>query len=236
MCRKSILVVMVVCTFALTAVSGPAWAEIIAQHLGATDPVTESWTRSSNGAGPVEGPVFNDGGYNAWNIDDVSSSKFLRYITTVTTEQIADAASKGWILSSWLRVVDTSDALDKAILVEYYDFDMQFGSDASGNAIVGLVGGSSYTTSSSGYHLYELKYDPVAGSADLFVDGTERISDYGGTGLPEPRIMWGSTSSAARGDGNYNLVKFEIIPEPSTITLLGIGLIGLLCYAWRKRR
>ncbi len=29
---------------------------------------------------------------------------------------------------------------------------------------------------------------------------------------------------------------FEKIPEPGTLALLGTGLIGLLCYAWRKRK
>ena len=26
------------------------------------------------------------------------------------------------------------------------------------------------------------------------------------------------------------------VPEPGTLVLLGCGLAGLLCYAWRKRR
>ncbi len=30
--------------------------------------------------------------------------------------------------------------------------------------------------------------------------------------------------------------NFSIVPEPSTLALLGCGLIGLLCYAWRKRK
>ena len=33
-------------------------------------------------------------------------------------------------------------------------------------------------------------------------------------------------------------VRLDAIPtpEPSTLVLLGIGLLGLLAYAWRKRR
>ena len=31
-------------------------------------------------------------------------------------------------------------------------------------------------------------------------------------------------------------VRLDIIPEPGTLFLLGMGLLGLLCYAWRKRR
>ena len=31
-------------------------------------------------------------------------------------------------------------------------------------------------------------------------------------------------------------IVFTSTPEPSTLVLLASGLIGLLCYAWRKRR
>lgn len=35
---------------------------------------------------------------------------------------------------------------------------------------------------------------------------------------------------------NYVTVTRELVPEPSTIVLLASALIGLLCYAWRKRK
>jgi len=41
----------------------------------------------------------------------------------------------------------------------------------------------------------------------------------------------GGTSGAA-----YDNLTYTPIPEPSTLVLLGMGLVGLLCYAWRKRR
>ena len=55
------------------------------------------------------------------------------------------------------------------------------------------------------------------------------------------------TITAPWGSGNFNgvevgagndgsIISVDSIPEPSTITLLATGLIGLLAYAWRKRR
>ncbi|MBU4271654.1 MAG: PEP-CTERM sorting domain-containing protein [Planctomycetes bacterium] len=35
---------------------------------------------------------------------------------------------------------------------------------------------------------------------------------------------------------NFDSVTVTVIPEPSTLALLATGLLGLLCYAWRKRK
>ncbi len=57
--------------------------------------------------------------------------------------------------------------------------------------------------------------------------------------------FWSNTvlSSADRNSvGSYLQTQYGIsgsyvgVPEPSTLVLLGAGLLGLLCYAWRKRK
>ena len=230
--------------------SSVANAGIFITHTGANDPLTEGWnaTQTPLGVGASVGAVVNDLGLgiDAWSTDDNSTgSAFPSYIYNPTAGEIADATTNGWKASINLRVVDVNDAQDSSVLFEYGDttrrFLVEFGSDQSGNATVQLFTGQDandptiflgpiFNVGSGGYHLYELIYDPVAGSADLFVDGVEQLSDYTGHGQATNRIAWGGLSGFGVGQGNYNFVQFETntsVSEPGTLALLGLSLAGL---------
>jgi len=48
--------------------------------------------------------------------------------------------------------------------------------------------------------------------------------------------FWPRVGSDPTNTAESLFIEYEIIPEPSTLMLLAGGLLGLLCYAWRKRR
>jgi hypothetical protein len=78
----------------------------------------------------------------------------------------------------------------------------------------------------------------------VFMNGT-LISTNASASLDDPMSFAnGLFNIGARGDGSLNLagtisyfkIEGQPVPEPGTIMLLTSGLIGMVVYAWRKRR
>ena len=74
------------------------------------------------------------------------------------------------------------------------------------------------------------------------VNGTDQfaVSVNGGTPLTVTGNTAGNLDAIMfKPDGDHSTGLFDAVaavPEPSTIALIGTGLIGLLAYAWRKRK
>ena len=223
-------------------------AEIAALHEGANDPWDEGWLGGSPG-GNVSistGGVHDDMGHDAWVIDDDDNDDSWTHHIFLTQAQSDAAAINGWKLSARLRVIETDALKEAAVQVAYYHYRakgfigyrMQFDTAPNSNKpIVALNGYDdeaeiTLNDPDGGYHLYELIYDQVAGSAALFVDGVELLSGF--TGKKEQKedediersfVNFGSEAGGAKGHGNYSLVKFEVPgAEAPDIQLAPVGL------------
>ncbi|MHC4536391.1 MAG: hypothetical protein ACYS6K_20770 [Planctomycetota bacterium] len=221
-------------------------AEIAALHEGANDPWDEGWSGGSPG-GDVNistGGVYDDMGHDAWVIDDDDDDDDWKHYIFLTPAQSAAAAANGWKLSARLRVIETDALNEAAVQVAYYHYGakdligyrMQF--DTAHNSNKPIVALNGYDESEvtlddadGGYHLYELVYDPVVGSAALFVDGMELLSGFTGKkrkkedDIKNSFVNFGSEAGGAKGHGNYSLVKFEVLgAEASDIKLVPVGL------------
>jgi hypothetical protein len=183
-------------------------------------------------------------------VDDQStaSGSNLLYNQAISDANIALGNTNGWSLQVILRVPSSDVTDDGSVVVSYRDggagWQMNFGHDALGNTVVklftnvvGSIDGPTLTVAgNSTYNTFELVYDPVATSADLFVNGSEEISDY--AGLPgsqvgnTKQVIWGAGRSGIAGEGRYNEVSLHLLPEPSAALLLLAGALVL----WRPTR
>ncbi len=201
--------------------------DVVVEHVGSRRPTTEGW-RNLLPPDPLvcEGPLEADGPtmIPAWYIDDNAGydGGALCYQRELAPAEVDAAVRGGWVLRARLRVVDVPSEVSDCVRVSLFDgrryWALLFGSETNGDPVVRLPeqdrGGPSVTVAGSGYHLYELRYDPQTDAATLFVDGAKRIGTFAGQEWPvAPSVRWGSGDSQGRGQGNYNLVQFEVLRD-----------------------
>lgn len=221
------------------------FADLIAVHLGMNDPTTEGWTENVGAGGGVTTGAVNDGGTGAWFVDDNSTAlnSILIYSKTVTAGEIAEGNSKGWALTTTIRVSSDEElGFDGSPFVSYRDgttgWQMSFGLDAAGDTVVRLftgatTGPTATLSGNSSYNTLSLVYDPNVGSADFFVNGVETVSNYTGFSSSATAVLWGAGRSPDRGQGNFNLVSFSTVPEPSSSAIL--STLAVLTLMFRRR-
>jgi hypothetical protein len=243
--------------------AGRAKADLIASHQGATDPTTEGFGLWPFNGGISTSAISNDMGLPAWSITSTPpGSQQAAYNATLSAAQESALLTQGFTVSLEARAVSgavystpTNEPTAATILgLSTVRYDLELGLDANGNTIailansVGLNGdgsfnipGASVTVSGNGYHLYQLAYNPVSQTADLFIDGVDRIQGY--QGHSEGNLFAGFYFGALdHGTANFNLAQLETgldivgaVPEPSTMFLGGAGALLWLGYALRRR-
>jgi hypothetical protein len=232
-------------------------------HQGQNDPTTEGWALYSSGAVGAGQEAIGGRLWDYWQVNDDSYDNAPFYHGAAPSDVLSDAT--GWTLTSVLRVNTLGTSPDWPVSVsvddgasKLWNLQMYNGTGASG---AGVYRANAYVAPTLltamdvtlGYHIYQLVYDKTADTAAVYVDGTSVASitrAQADGGLLSGEVNFGSITSYGKGSANYAYVAIEAghhvysdlnafsspVPEPSTIMLLTTGLVGLLAYAWRKRR
>jgi hypothetical protein len=221
---------------------------IVSQHTGANDPTTEGWGGGAGGAGSSVGPVFNDAGsgFDAWQVHDTGSTRSNGYQDGATASIMQQGVNLGWTLRGRVRVVDPSTPADGPVFLRADIIDRHFGlgigSEADGDPVVRLMDGSvppaEFTLQGAGpgYHLFEMIYNPATHLADVRID-SQHVADYAGylssLTVILHSVRFGGDGEAGR--GNYNLVQFEVVPEPGGGAAVGTALLVAIAVRRRQR-
>ncbi len=91
------------------------------------------------------------------------------------------------------------------------------------------------------YHTLSYTVDTVAGAiSNVVLDGTSysfpATTIFAGASATQYAGFCVESTTAGRTGSVENFVVSGPVPEPSTLLLLATGLLGLLAYAWRKRK
>ncbi len=216
-----------------------AWEEVPftgLYHNGENDPNSEGWISVVSDPANV-GAVLNDGnpGVHAWRTTDTmteSSSSYYRGEQALTDDALTDIASNGWRMKATLRVddfavsgFDETPGLAPGMQIAFEDPAMWLllglGSDVNGNTNVQVKAGhnlgtvTNYTVTGSGYNDYELRWTPSEGldvlvNDELIVDNQTCTTSFDNLGN---RIYWGTLDTPGIGEGYWNSVEFEVLPE-----------------------
>ncbi len=227
--KLPILVVAV----ALGASDLPA-ERVVLEHSGATDPLTEGFSRGQAGAA-----VTGDMGLEAWNIQGPVGS-FPRYDANLAAGDVAEMEATGFRVTATLRnLLAPDDAADLGNIVEVSltsvgQFTLLFGADASGNPVLlkgdlCCLGGTPIaldpSVTGAGYHTFQMLYNPnvSATQVELLVDGISHGMLSPATSNFGNRFTWGASDSGGTWNSNWNVVRLEteILPPPSTPLLVG---------------
>lgn len=244
--RKGVLLCQFVPTvLALLAMVSFAQATMIVSHTGNADPTTESWSVGGGGS-------FGPGGADTkpyWNIATTAgaSSGDAYYYYTLSSSDV----SGNWLAEATVKVQTPtsgdwgpSDAyLNVYVGAKWYFIGLSDTGlyQSTGGGYTNQLRG--FTPDTSTYYTMSMK--ETGAGVDVYLSGSLVASNISPrTGSNYGNLMYwgdGGPNSGQAGASNWNSVVFDTnampsVPEPSTCALTASGLLGLLCYAWRKRR
>ena len=235
MIERRRLLKMATCCLAVVSVvaylAAGAQAEVVIDY-NANDGLPQAAGWSLTSTVPCTGAIVDDAGTTALCVIDPTTASgkvwSYRWASALTSEQVQEATDVGFSLNATLRVEDMiASGYDEmpamAFQIALSDLGVWYvlalGQDANGDTTYLLKGGTNLSTvvtgtiSGSGYHAYDLRYSPVAGSADLFVDGIETVSNLVSSSTLANRIRWGAEDSAGMGAGYWTDLSFETSPR-----------------------
>lgn len=189
----------------------------VIQKVGPFDPLTEGFKVAHDVTGRIVQNAERDG-YEAWRL--VTRGQGYYYVP-FTAAQKRRALERGWKLSAVLRVEAGAGGVVADFGGEKRRFDVAVLREGSREIvrlqtqIVPDIRGLDFIQEPAGeYHEYELTYDPLLKSTELWVDKKRRLTGYvGHNQFQEDRglLLYGMAYRSDSGSTDFKSARFELI-------------------------
>lgn len=213
------------------------FGQVLVEHSGAIDPLTEGFVKYSFATNTVVGPVVDDIGRDSWAIEaPLGGGGTPSYRYDLSSAEQQAALSQGWRLFGRMRFAEDGIGVLRFVTGQQ-DFFLSFWLRENGNIEIWDVDELSYTLTQAGqeYHEYEIVYDAVDQVASLWIGGVGRVAYLSGRGSSaETFITFGVGQGSTR--VHWNAVSFSIVPEPAAVGLFIGGVVLVLAGTLRRRR
>ena len=229
------LVVLVMVVFATSGVASATASSVTYDPLLGTLPDTQGWTFTSHMPGPA--PQVSAGLLHLGLTGDTAA--------WTNSDLVFDLNSPGTVLvvEATLQVVSSSFTLVFGGTTPRAGYLINMG-DTNGrgftlllsdnqldlvNAGMGAALDSAVFDTTDGLHTYRLIAS--AGNAQVFIDGSATpllSAPVGDPGWFDPNLVaFGDGTSSASSETYMAGISFNVVPEPTTGLLLGLGLLGV---------
>jgi len=200
-------------------------------------------------AGPANaGPIYSNGSISgetqAWDISVGSNYAVTDSFTVSSSATLTNA-----VVSLFVFTGTTPLSVDWSVGTTAFGSDVGSGVASTGNATLS-------NTFEYYFHSFSVYESTITLPGNMVVDpgATYWLTLQGATTNPLDDLLWGQSagaSSAFTGDPEYEDPGTPITseffqlnggsdppsaPEPASLALLGIGAVGMACYAWRRRK